>query len=308
LAAGKRAKPLGHQGRQARTEAKRLGRQAGTQARKAGGEINKGADNPWVDRAARLGYVIRGLLYGAMGASGIGFALGVWHRATDQRGALFMVKGRPGIEVAVSIAVIVGLAGYALWGFIRAIFDPLRKGHDADGIAARLGFAWSGLSYAGLLVFTIQFLLGMTQGDGSDSVEKTIRFVMARPFGVFVTGLIGAISVLVGLGQFVDAYKAGFRGDLKRTEMSTDEKRLADALGRFGMFSRGVIFAMLGGFIIQAALLHDAAKAEGMGAAMQTLAQEPGGHLALFVVAAGFIALGLHSFACARWIRIARAR
>ena len=73
-----------------------------------------------------------------MGASGIGFALGLWHRATDQRGALFIVKGRPGIEVVISIAVIVGLAGYALWGFIRTIFD-LRRGDDVAGIRRAAG-------------------------------------------------------------------------------------------------------------------------------------------------------------------------
>ena len=129
---------------------------------------------------------------------------------------------------------------------------------------------------------------------------------MAQPFGIFITGVVGVIAVLVGLGRFLDAYKAGFRKDLKRGEMSRDEQRIANALGRFGMFSRGVIFSMLGSFIIQAALHHDAGRAEGMGVAMQTLAQQPGGHLALFVVASGFIALGLHSFACARWIQIAR--
>ena len=202
------------------------------------------------------------------------------------------------------VAVIAGLAAYSLWGFVRATHDPLRRGDKPPGIVARLGFAWSGLSYAGLLVFTVQFLLGVNSGNGSDSIEKPIRYLMSQQFGIALTIVVGVVAVLAGLGQFVDAAVASFRRDLNRRKMSKDEVMVADTLGRFGMFSRGVIFTMLGAFIIEAALRHDPGKAQGMGVALQTLAQEPGGHLILFVVSAGFIALALHSFACARWIKM----
>lgn len=307
MAAGKQSNSLGGQGRQARSEAGRLGKKAQAGALKAGHEIEKRTDNPWLERSARLGYVIRGLLYGAMGVFGIGFAIGVWHTTTDQRGALYLLKGNP-LVVVIFIAVIIGLSGYSLWGFVRAIYDPLHRGDDVQGIAARLGFAWSGLSYAGLLVFTVQFLLGGSTGDGSDSLTNAITFIMAQPFGVLLTGVVGVIAVLMGVGQFVDGVKATFRKDMKRSEMSKSEQRVAASLGRFGMFARGVIFTMLGAFVVQAALHHEASRAQGMGAAFQDLAMQPGGHLLLFVVSAGFTALGLHSIASARWIRMASRR
>ena len=289
--------------RKTRSLAHRGGVDAKRTARKVGREIEKGANNPVFERLARFGYVIRGLLYGAMGLTGMGFALGIWHRTTDQRGALSLLNGNP-LKVVAVVAVIAGLSAYSLWGFIRAVYDPLHRGDEPQGVVARLGFAWSGLSYAGLLFFTVQFLLGLNKGDGADSIEKPIRFVMSHPFGVFLTIVIGVVAVLAGLGQFVDAVMAGFRKDLKRSEMSKDEQRIAEYLGRFGMFSRGVIFTMLGGFIVEAALRHDPSRAEGMGAAFQHLAEQPGGHLLLFIVAAGFVALALHSFACARWIKM----
>jgi hypothetical protein len=65
-------------------------------------------------------------------------------------------------------------------------------------------------------------------------------------------------------------------------------------------------FTVVGLFVVQAALHHDPSEAQGMGAAFQKLAPEPTGHFIVGVVALGFIALGLHSLACARWIRMLR--
>lgn len=290
----------------ARQEAKGAGRRAAKGARKVEREVKKQAASDWLEVTARLGYIVRGGLYGAMGWLALGYSLGFSNRTEDQRGSLYLLSSSP-LKLVVSGVVIVGLVGYSLWGFIRAVYDPLRRGDDATGIAARAGFVWSGLSYLGLLWFTLQFLLGKSHGDGADAIEKSIRAVMSHPFGIWLTILTGLVAVVVGLGQFVDMYKAGFKKDLKRGSMNRAERITADSLGRMGMFSRGVVFSMLGGFIVEAAIHHDPARARGMGGAMQALADQPMGHLLLAVVALGFIALGLHSFACARWVRMLQA-
>jgi hypothetical protein len=103
-------------------------------------------------------------------------------------------------------------------------------------------------------------------------------------------------------------YKAGFKKDLKRNQMNRATRTTVDSLGRFGIFSRGVIFTMLGFFILSAGLHHDAADAQGIGEAFQVIARQPMGHLSLAAVGAGFIALGLHSLANARWVRILQKR
>ena len=203
--------------------------------------------------------------------------------------------------------MITGLVGYSAWGFIRAVFDPLRRGSDPTGVAARLGFAWSGLSYAGLLMFTVQLMLGKTRGNDSDSISNAVATVLQRPLGSWLALVAGLVAVGAGLAQFGDAYRASFKKDLHRHAMSRAERVTADTLGRFGMISRGVIFTMLGWFIVEAALHRDAARAQGMGAAFQVLATQPAGHLLLAIVALGFIALGLHSFANARWIKMLRS-
>ena len=273
------------------------------QARRVSRSGRKAAANPWVERLARLGYGVRGVLYGVMGVLALELAFGVGTTPGDQRRSLFLLAGNPlgGVLLAV---VVVTLGAYSLWGFVRAIYDPLGRGKDAPGVISRLGFAWSGLNYAALMVFALEFLIGATKGDGSDSLQTAVAEIMSAPAGQYITIVAGGIAVIAGLGQFADAYQAGFRKDLKRNQMNRAERVAADSLGRFGMFSRGVIFTMLGYFVLQAGLHHDPSRAGSMGDAFLAIARAPMGHLILAIVALGFVALGMHSFANARWVRM----
>src|SRR5437660_12575538 len=107
----------------------------------------------------------------------------------------------------------------------------------------------------------------------------------------------------IGVGEFLQDYRAVFKRDLKGAEMSGTQRMFAVALGRFGMFARGVIFLVVGWFIVQAGLHHDPGQVQGFGEAFLFLLAKPFGHLVLGIVALGFIALGVHSVACARWVR-----
>src|SRR5207247_1947820 len=102
--------------------------------------------NPWVDRLARLGYIVRGVLYAVIGILAVQVAIGAGGATTDKTGAIATIGAQP-IGKVLLIAVLIGLVGYSLWGFIRAIFDPLKRGKDAKGIAQRIGYVVSGLSY-----------------------------------------------------------------------------------------------------------------------------------------------------------------
>jgi hypothetical protein len=86
--------------------------------------------------------------------------------------------------------------------------------------------------------------------------------------------------------------------------MSRSVRRVVIMLGRFGMFARGVIFLVIGWFVVQAGIHHDPAETQGFSGAFVFLLAQPFGRVLLGVVALGFVALGLHSFACARWVRL----
>ena len=279
-------------------------RRATRTARRAAEET---VTNPWVVRAARLGYIVRGLLYGAMGALALALAFGVAAKTTDQRGALMLLDLSPVTRLFL-LVVVVSLLAYGGWGFIRAIFDPLHRGDDPPGIAARIGFAWSGLNYTVLAIFAGGLLLGSAKPSSSDAVQPLVGWALALPAGGVIVTIAGVIGIISGLVQFVDAYRAGFRKDLKRNTMTKAERVTVDNLGRFGMVARGVIFTIVGIFIFTAGIRHDASDAHSFGPAFNAVAREPMGHVLLAIVALGFIALCLHSFANARWVRIPTAR
>ena len=263
-------------------------------------QARKVATNPWVERIARLGYVVRGLLYGAMGVLALGLAAGLDFGSTDPRGALALLGGNP-IGRVFLLVVVVALLGYAGWGLIRAVYDPLHRGDSPPEIAARIAFAWSGLTYGALAVFAAGLLLGGSKSDSGDAVQKLVAWGLLQPAGGAIVTIAGAVAILGGIGQFVNAYAAGFRKDLKRNTMTRAERVTVDTLGRFGMVARGVIFCVVGIFVMTAGLHHDAGDAHSFGPAFEAVAREPFGHVLLAVVALGFIALGLHSCANARW-------
>jgi fumarate reductase subunit D len=265
--------------------------------------VKRAAASPLLRLLERLGYAARGALYTATGFLALGIALRLGGgQATDLSGSLLFLIANP-YGKFVLIVMAVGLAAYSLWGFIRAIYDPLHRGSDASGYMARLGFLTSALSYAAIVILALQILAG-SGGTSGDTTQKTIASILNHPGGGPLTIVIGLIAIGVGLGQFLEAYRATFARDLKGAEMSEQERTMAIRLGRFGMFARGVIFLVIGWFVVQAGLHHDPGQVQGFGGAFTFLLGQPFGRVLLGIVALGFVALGLHSFACARWIRL----
>ena len=265
--------------------------------------VKRAAANPLLELLERLGYVVRGALYAVMGLLALGIALAVkGGQTTDLSGSLVFLVSNP-FGKLVLVVVAVGLTAYSIWGFTRAIYDPLHRGKGAGGYAARLGFVTSAVSYAAIVFLALRILIG-SGGSSGDSTQKTIATILTHPGGGPLTLIIGLVAIVIGLGQFLEAYRATFKEDLKAADMTASERDIAIKLGRFGMAARGVIFLVIGWFIVQAGLHHDPGQVQGFGGAFLFLLAQPFGRVVLGIVALGFVALGLHSFACARWIKL----
>jgi hypothetical protein len=268
-----------------------------------GTAVKRAASNKWVELLERVGYVARGVLYIVMGSLALGLALGLGGKATDQSGSLATLAGG-GFGKIMLVVFVAGLAAYSLWGFVRAIFDPLHRGSDAPGIAERLGFAWSGVAYAGLALFALELLVGTGPTSSQDGTQSTITKILAQPAGEWAVLGIGLVSIAGGLGQLYEAFTARFKKDLKREEMTRAEEDFVIAIGRLGYFARGITFTLVGWFVFQAGMQHDASKVKGFAGTFMFLLGQPYGHLLLGLVALGFVALGIHSLAAARWMRL----
>ena len=72
-------------------------------------------------------------------------------------------------------------------------------------------------------------------------------------------------------------------------------------LGRFGIAARGVVFAMIGVFLLRAGMQDDSGEAGGMAQSLQALGGANYGRLVLAIVAFGLIAYGVYELATARY-------
>jgi hypothetical protein len=272
-------------------------------AQQANEGAKRAAASPVYEYAARAGYVARGVLYGYMGYAALLIAQTGGSRPADQKASLIAVAGFP-LGKFILVVGIVAIAAYAVWGFVRAIYDPLHRGSDAQGIVTRLGFAWSGLSYLILAFFAFGLLTNGGTGSQQDGMQQMAAKLLSAPAGALLTQAAGLIGVAAGFGQFIEAYRASFKKDEKRAQMSEAEKGVTDVLGRFGFVARGVVFALMGWFIFLAGRQHNSGKATGFTGIFTYILSQPYGRPLLALVALGIIALGLHSVVLARYIRL----
>jgi len=250
---------------------------------------------PWVENLARLGYAAKGSVYVIIGVLAAQTALGRGGATTDSQGALRALADQPFGAILLGL-VGVGLAAYALWRFVEALVDP-----EGKGLAKRIAHVGVGLIYGSLAVSAIDLITG-DGGQGVSEESWTAR-VLAQPFGRFVVGLVGAGVIAYFLYQIVKAFRGDFPESLNVGDLSGDEARWARRLGTFGLASRGVVFSLIGLFLMQAAIRHDAQRAGGLDQSLQAVAQQRYGMALLGVVALGLAAYGSYMLLISRYRR-----
>ncbi len=256
---------------------------------------------PWVQWLARLGYAARGVVYLIVGGIAMQAAFSSAQRPEDSSGALVVILRQPFGRILLGV-VVVGLAGFVLWRLVQALRDPEHKGTDAKGLATRAGYLISGLIYAGLAVEAVRLLMGSARRGGSgESADHWTAMAMSQPLGRWIIGAVGGGVILFGLYELYRGYAADLRAKLDLTELGGDARKHVVRFGRFGRAARGVVFGIIGWFLVKAALEYDSSEAQGFAAALQTLESQAYGRYLLGAVALGLIAYGLFELAEARY-------
>lgn len=263
----------------------------------------RAAHSDTVEKLARFGYAVKGVVYVLIGVLAVMAAFGSGGKTSGSRGVLGTIADGPFGQVLLGL-VAIGLFGYALWRFVQSFVDPDNKGTDAKGIVKRVGYFASGVIHASLGIAAVRLLLGSGGGGGGGNADSWTAKLMAQPFGLWLVGITGAIVIGVGLRQLYKAYEADFFDKLKTGEMSASERTWAKRAGRAGLASRGVVFSIIGFFLIQAALNANPQEARGLGGALDTLAAQPYGPYLLGIVAIGLVGYGVYCWVNARYRKI----
>jgi hypothetical protein len=108
--------------------------------------------------------------------------------------------------------------------------------------------------------------------------------------------------------QVYAAITSRLERNLDLAQLRRDAGEWAVSLSRFGMAARGVVFALLGWFVVAAGWSRDPSEVGTSASSMRLLAAQPGGlgPWLLGNTAAGFIAYGFYQLVHARYLQIRR--
>ena len=116
--------------------------------------------------------------------------------------------------------------------------------------------------------------------------------------------MAGAVLIGVGAYQGYRAATKDFLKDSKTEEMSPKVRDSVEWIGVVGHLARMIVFALVGVFLIKAAVEYNPSAAIGLDGALRKLAAQTYGSVLLGLVAAGLIAFALYSLSDARYRRI----
>lgn len=266
---------------------------------------NSGGSATWFVILGRAGLAARGAVYLVVGGLAAMAGLGIGGgKVVDQQQAVRAIGNSPFGEGALWL-VGGGLAAYALWRFAQVLMLGGRSDEGSRKIGKRAIALVSGLAYGGLASTALAQAAGRsTGGSGSSGQESGAALLLNQPFGRWLVAAVGVAVIGAALFQFRRAWTASFEKNLRGHELSGDQALWTRRAGRMGYAARGVAFALMGWFFLQAALQSDASEAGGLAVALRTVASQPHGQVLLAVVGAGLALFGVYSLIEARYRRI----
>ena len=154
--------------------------------------------------------------------------------------------------------------------------------------------------YVGLAFTAAGILLGHRNEGGDQSARDWTAALLAEPFGRW---LVAALGLAVAIGGLAIA-RRGWTERFDRLALPPDARRWAVPMGRAGFFARALVFLIVAGFLIAAALHANSSEARGLAGALTSLQQQSYGWALLGATALGLFAFGAFQFVTAAYRRI----
>jgi hypothetical protein len=265
--------------------------------------IRDAAEEPWVERAARIGVAVRGIVYlvlayliariasGALGGSST-------KNAASGPGVANAVAQQPGGR-AVVFGLALGLVFYALLSLLDAV---LRHNHESSA-AKRWGnrgvSAWGCILYGAFAGYAFEVALTGSNSSGSsrNSDRKQTHWsarVLTWPAGWLWLGAVGAAVLVIAVALAVRAVRRSSGKRLERRRMSAREWQIGAVLDMVGELGRAALFAIAGWFVMKAAIDDDPSDSQGVDGSVRRLADQPAGAALLYVITAALVAFSVY--------------
>lgn len=245
----------------------------------------KVGDHQALDRLARAGFVVNGIMHLLIGWIALQVALGSGGSA-DQSGAFAQLASN-GFGKAILWLGVIGFVGLALWQLTEAIAG-------SDEASDRIKAIGKAIAYVAVAFGAFSFANGSGKSSGKQSADFTAT-LLGKPFGVALVVIVGLVAAAIGVYHVYKGATKKFREDLQ----SSPSPWIMRA-GQFGYIAKGVALVLVGGLFVIAAVRHNPDEATGLDGALKTLAGAPLGQVLLILTALGFAAFGVYCFGRAK--------
>jgi hypothetical protein len=261
---------------------------------------------PWVERLARAGYLARGVVYVVVGLLA-GRAALEHRRPSASRGAMRELLDQPFGRGILGVMA-VGLLGYAAWRFVQAVLDPERKGTKLTALAKRVSYLFTCVVYVGAALAAARLALGGVPERDPTSAGRWTAPVMEHALGRWILLAVGAAIAAYGLWQIYRSVAKEPEKRLDLRSLSVGTQKVFRAAGRVGLAARGVVFCVIGAWLVIAAWHVRPGEAKAPAGALESLREQPYGETLLMLVAVGLGAYGFFEIVKARYRHITPAR
>ena len=255
------------------------------------------SDSPAARALARAGLTARGIIWILIGWVAAVVAFGHARTEADQQGALQLLVRQPLGSVLLWLLGI-GFVAYALWCLSQAAFGVAGEGTGAGPRLKALGRA---AVYAFFAYLTFQVISGAQGSSQSHRQQDMTAKAMQHPAGRWLVGIVGLAVIIAGLVLVGQGIRRRFLRYLRTSQMTPGTRRVVEWLGVIGTTARGVVVALAGVLVLEAAITHKPSKSGGIDKALLTLRNQPFGEILVLLAALGLVIFGVYGLCEARW-------
>lgn len=244
-----------------------------------------------VTLSMRSGYAARGVVYFVVGTIAL-TAAARGGRAEGLLGSLGWLKGQPWND-PILLALAAGLALYAVWRGLDSLIDLAGHGRGF-GWVERGGLFFVAILHAAFAWYAVKLAIGgasFAAESGSRLAEIGSGLVRST-LGRWLVMLAGLGTVSFGFYSIQKGVRSPYLRHMRRTPALD---RLVPLLG-FGLVARGIVLAVMGGFIVWAGWTLDPDAAGGYGHALAQIRGAWHGRALLGIAGAGVLAFSVYCF------------
>jgi hypothetical protein len=259
-------------------------------------------EHPALVKFGRVGWVAKGVVYALVGILSLVVALDA--RGSDsssdassggqeasQTGAITRIA-ESSYGVVLLFVVAAGLLIYSLWRMASVL---LPADNDVKAWLTRAGYLVSAITYL-LLAWSAVTLAVRPLGSSGESedarVERFTRDLMSNGVGRVAVFVIGVVLLVLAAVYMWQAVSAHFESQLLPGSVGPVSHQTLVLLGRIGWVGRSGMMALIGFFLVRAAVTFDASEAEGLDGSLRKAASSTIGLVLVVVVGAGLLVFG----------------